>query len=69
MTDDGLVYVGMLTKLTGLTLAMTDITDEGLEHLTTRKKLEGRSLAKTGGTSEGVTKLNKAIPRCRIFFR
>ena len=69
VTDDGLAHISRLTNLTGLTLAMTDITDDGLQHLSTLKKLQGLNLAKTGVTAEGVVKLNKAIPRCRIFFQ
>jgi formylglycine-generating enzyme required for sulfatase activity/Leucine-rich repeat (LRR) protein/predicted Ser/Thr protein kinase len=66
VTDDALVHLKSLQNLQGLQLANTRVTDAGLEHLARLKKLIDLNLYGTAVTDEGVSKLNVALPACKV---
>jgi len=67
ITDAGLAYLKGLKSLRLLDLRDTRITDAGLEHLKGMPQLQMLCLDRTEVTKEGVGKLQRALPRCRIY--
>lgn len=65
-TDAGLVHVRRLSRLEKLNLSDTQITDAGLEHLHGLTQLRELCLRGTGVTNEGVSRLQQALPNCKI---
>jgi hypothetical protein len=68
ITDAGLVHVEPLTGLEQLGLTGTQVTDAGVLRLTRLKKLRELSLIGTQVTEETFDELQKALPRCHIFW-
>ena len=66
VTDDGLCYLKRLTRLKSLGLGGSKVTDAGLEHLEGLTQLQALDLTGTKVTDEGVTKLQQALPKCKI---
>jgi len=68
ITDAGLARLKGLRQLQKLSLDNTRITDAGLEHLTGFTQLEWLGIENTKVTAEGVKKLQKALPKCEIYW-
>jgi hypothetical protein len=66
ITDAGLKHVEGLANVQYMMLSLTQITDAGLDHLKGLTKLERLDLKGTKVTDDGVTKLQRALPRCKI---
>ncbi len=73
LTDEGLKYVGRLTRLTFLDLSHTSITDAGLVYLKGLDRLEYLNLGPSGVKGSGVVHLKTLVHlksvgfwRCRI---
>ena len=64
--DSGTAHLAGLVNLEYLNLYNTRITDKTLVHLVGLKKLKQLYLWQTGVTDEGVSRLEKALPGCRI---
>ncbi|MBC8869422.1 MAG: hypothetical protein H8E44_08395 [Planctomycetes bacterium] len=69
ITDEGLVHLRGLTRLETLALGGTPITDAGLENLKGLTKLRHLSLPGKQVSDEGLTKLQQALPNCKIVAR
>ncbi|HZU34927.1 MAG TPA: hypothetical protein VFA18_03410 [Gemmataceae bacterium] len=67
ITDAGLTHLTDLKQLQRLCLNGTGVTDAGLEHLTGLSDLEVLTLQDTKVTPTGVQKLQKALPKAKIF--
>ena len=67
ITDAGLAKLQRLPRLRGLTLAKTAITDDGLAYLGHLTCLDFLVLRETRVTPEGLAKLQKALPKCRMY--
>jgi len=64
--NDALACLEGNTQLTSLDLTYTNVTDGGLVHLT---KMTGLLTLRCGATKvseDGVTKLQEALPKCKI---
>ncbi len=68
VTDAGLVHLAHLKNLDELLLS-DHITDAGLPKLAGLSGLSYLNLAKSKVTKEGVRKLEKALPKCKIWFK
>ena len=66
LTDDGLVHLQGMTKLTFLHLGSTAVGDKGLSHLEHLKALKDLKVTRTAVTSAGVAELNKKLPQTAI---
>jgi parallel beta-helix repeat protein len=66
VTDDSLVHLKGMHNLEWLQLSNTQVTDAGLDHLASLKKLVDLKLVGTAVTDDGVSKLNAALPECKI---
>jgi hypothetical protein len=66
VTDAGLEQIKGLSRLRWLALDQTEVTDEGIAHLGGLPILAELSLNETRVTAEGVSKLQKALPGCKI---
>ena len=66
MTDDGLLHLKGMTRLTSLSLRGTNLTDAGLVHLEDLTQLNFLSLLDTEVTDTGIAELQKALPNCQI---
>ena len=66
LTDAGLEIFKGLNQLQQLDLSKTNVTDAGLEHLKGLNRLIWVDLSHTQVTEEGVSKLQKALPNCKI---
>ena len=55
-----------LTALQRLNLNGTQLTDAGLEHLKGLTRLQRLALRNTKVTDAGVTRLQQALPNCKI---
>jgi hypothetical protein len=67
VTDAGLAELKKLTNLRTLNLEKTEgITDAAVDHLKELKTLERLNLRGTGVSDAGVTKLQAALPACKI---
>jgi beta-lactamase regulating signal transducer with metallopeptidase domain/Leucine-rich repeat (LRR) protein len=66
LTDAGLKYLAGMKKLEALMLDDDKVTDAGLEHLTRLTQLTSLVLLGTKVTATGVTKLQQALPNCKI---
>ncbi len=66
ISDAGLKNLAGHSELESLSLNSSSLTDTGLRHLCGMTKLESLSLARTQCTTEGVSKLQKALPICKI---
>lgn len=64
--DVGVAHLKALKQLKRLGLARTRITDGALEHLTGLNHLAELDLRLTNVTAEGVTKIEQALPRCKV---
>ena len=62
----GFAALGQLQKLW---LHDTRLTDASVPHLAKLKQLKSLYLHRTRLTVEGVRRLQKALPKCRIFYR
>lgn len=67
ISDGALTHVAKLTKLKELWLSRTRVTDRALEHLTGLKNLERLYISETRATKDGFSRLQKALPKCKIF--
>ena len=68
ITDEGLKELVKLKKLTELILfGCKQITDAGLKELARLTHLDVLWLSETQVTKAGVVKLQKALPKCRIY--
>ncbi len=66
MTDAGLEHLKGLVSLEWLSLDNTQVSDAGLEHLEGFTNLRCVWLRSTQVTDKGATKLQQALPNCRI---
>ena len=66
-SDADLAHLKGLTKLQTLDLWGTSVTDAGLAHLNGLTKLQRLVLRDTQVSDAVIEKLQKALPRCRIF--
>jgi len=66
VTDAGLKALGAKTQLQRLSLEDLPISDEALISLESLRKLRSLTLRGTNVTAEGVTRLQKALPDCKI---
>jgi serine/threonine protein kinase len=66
--DIGLTPLEGLTNLTWLHLGGTRVSDAGLVHLKGLTKLARLDLTGTQVTADGVAGLQKALPKCKIFW-
>ena len=66
LKDEGLKEVAKLRNLEKLNLERHNITDTGLKELTELKQLKELNLRRTKVTYSGVTKLQNALPNCKI---
>jgi hypothetical protein len=66
VTDAGLEKLRGLPQLKALSLDNTKVTDAGLEHLSGLRQLQYLYLNGTNVTDAGVTKLQQALPNCKI---
>ncbi len=66
ITDAGLEQLKGLSNLRTLGLSHAQVTNAGLEHLKGLTNLDTLWLANTHVTDEGVTKLQRALPNCKI---
>ena len=66
LKDEGLKEVAKLRNLEKLNLERHNITDTGLKELTELKQLKELNLRRTKVTYSGVTKLQNALPKCKI---
>ena len=66
MTDAGLEHLKGLSNLRSLDLSNTGVTDAGLEHLKGLKSLRSLDLRHTKVSDEGVSRLQEALPDCKI---
>lgn len=66
ITDAGLKHLAGLTQLQKLGIGYTRVSDAGLEHLVALTHLDWLGMEGTGVTDEGVTKLQQALPNCKI---
>jgi len=69
ITDKGLEALAAFGQLQKLWLHDTRITDASVPCLAGLRKLQSLYLHRTGLTVEGVRGLQKALPKCRIFYR
>ena len=68
ITDAGLKELTKLKKLTELVLfGCKQITDTGLKELAKLTRLDVLWLSETKVTKAGVARLQKALPKCRIY--
>jgi len=67
VTDAGLQYVAKLETLKTLSLQGSLVTDAGLVHLENLQLLKRIDLRGTSITKEGVKKLQRAMPRAKMF--
>lgn len=67
VTDAGLSHIGGLKKLWRLDLDNCPITDAGLVQLGGLTELINLSLRGAGVSDEGVARLQKKLPKCKIF--
>lgn len=65
-TDRGMEHLKGLTSLQSLGLRGTQVTDAGLEHLAALTNLRRLNLEVTAVTDESVTRLQQALPNCKI---
>lgn len=68
VSDEGLRHIGTLTNLESLTLFCPKVTDAGMEHLRALTNLRSLDLRSTKVTPAGVARLQRALPRARIFY-
>ncbi len=68
ITDRGLTELRRLPGLEILRLNGTKITDAGIEYLTPLTSLQSIDLTGTLVTRSGATKLQQALPNCKIIF-
>jgi Leucine-rich repeat (LRR) protein len=68
VSDAGLDHLGNLPGLKHLDLSHTRVTDAGLERLRHMSELESLDLAGAPVSEAGVGKLQKALPKLRIYF-
>jgi hypothetical protein len=66
LTDAGLRTLGTIHELVGLDVQRTSITDSGLDHLKGLTNLSWLDLRDTKVTKAGLTKLQQALPNCKI---
>lgn len=66
VTDAGLAHLKGLTGLQMLDLSGTQVTSSGLEQIKGLTKLKHLRLANTQVSDEGVSKLQQALPECKI---
>ena len=66
VTDTGLRNLESLTSLRSLELINNPITDLGLEHLRGLTNLERLNLWNTKVTAAGISRLQQALPNCKI---
>ena len=66
LKDEGLEEVAKLHNLQKLDLERHNITDTGLKELTELKLLKELNLRRTKVTYSGLTKLQNALPKCKI---
>jgi hypothetical protein len=64
--DSGLKYLKCMTGLEGLYLNDTKVSDAGLEVLAGLKKLREVHLENTRVTAAGISRLQSALPHCKI---
>ena len=67
VTDAGLKHLTGLTRLRELTLMNTGVSGEGLESLKGLGELKELYVAGAGVKNEDLQKLQRAMPRCRVF--
>ena len=67
ITDAGLKELVKRQQLTALDLGSTHITDAGLKEFPKLKMLRSLNLNDTKVTRMGVARLQKALPKCKIF--
>lgn len=60
--------IGALTGLKWLVLMDTSVTDEGLKHFAALRSLKRLDLEGSRVTKEGVRRLQRALPRLRIYY-
>jgi hypothetical protein len=66
VSDAGLAQLARLTQLQYLSLDRTKVADTGLAHLAGLTQLQWLFLYRTKITEAGVTKLQQALPNCKI---
>jgi hypothetical protein len=66
VTDEGVSAISGLTGLEVLWLSDCRITDAGIEPLSQFRSLRELAMGNTGVTPEGRTRLQAALPDCRI---
>lgn len=66
VTDAGIVTIKRLQRVMTLDLSGTRITDESVPILSEFRKLNFLGLRSTRMTAQGITKLQEALPQCRI---
>jgi len=64
--DAGLMHLQELPQLQSLYLGYTKVTDAGLVHLETMTRLQSLDLRGTKVTDAGASKLQQALPNCKI---